>query len=65
MTAGCSSTCIYYGSKQAFAGPEPSERQFLPDGSRDVYRRDANVRSRRSSSAGTGQVPMQQHSDIR
>jgi glycosidase len=34
--------CIYYGSEQAFAGPEPSERGFLPDwkGS-DHYLREA------------------------
>ena len=34
--------CIYYGSEQAFSGPEPSQRQYLPDwtGS-DRYLREA------------------------
>jgi glycosidase len=34
--------CIYYGTEQAFAGPEPSERHWLPDwkGS-DRYLREA------------------------
>ncbi|HEX3033985.1 MAG TPA: alpha-amylase family glycosyl hydrolase [Thermodesulfobacteriota bacterium] len=34
--------CIYYGTEQAFAGPEPSERKWLPDwkGS-DRYLREA------------------------
>lgn len=34
--------CIYYGTEQSFAGPEPSERPFLPDwkGS-DRYLREA------------------------
>ena len=34
--------CIYYGTEQAFAGPEPSERRFLPQwkGS-DRYLREA------------------------
>lgn len=34
--------CIYYGTEQALAGPEPSERQYLPDwGSSDRYLREA------------------------
>jgi glycosidase len=34
--------CIYYGSEQALAGPEPSERHWLPDwGSSDRYLREA------------------------
>lgn len=34
--------CIYYGTEQALAGPEPSERQFLPDWKRsDRYLREA------------------------
>jgi glycosidase len=34
--------CIYYGTEQAFSGPEPSERQWLPDwGSSDRYLREA------------------------
>jgi len=33
--------CIYYGTEQALAGPEPSERQWLPDwGSSDRYLRE-------------------------
>ena len=34
--------CIYYGTEQALAGPEPAERQWLPNwGSHDVYLREA------------------------
>jgi len=34
--------CIYYGTEQAFAGPEPSERRWLPDwGNSDRYLREA------------------------
>jgi glycosidase len=34
--------CIYYGTEQALAGPEPSERRFLPDWkSSDRYLREA------------------------
>ena len=34
--------CIYYGTEQAFAGPEPDQRQFLPNyGGSDVYLREA------------------------
>lgn len=34
--------CIYYGTEQAFSGPEPSERQWLPDWlSSDRYLREA------------------------
>jgi glycosidase len=34
--------CIYYGTEQAFAGPEPSQRQWLPQwGSSDRYLREA------------------------
>lgn len=34
--------CIYYGTEQALAGPEPSERQWLPDWKRsDRYLREA------------------------
>jgi hypothetical protein len=34
--------CVYYGTEQAFAGPEPSERRWLPDwGRSDRYLREA------------------------
>jgi glycosidase len=34
--------CIYYGTEQAFAGPEASEQRWLPDwGSADRYLREA------------------------
>ena len=34
--------CVYYGTEQAFAGPEPSERQWLPGwGGSDRYLREA------------------------
>jgi len=34
--------CIYYGTEQAFAGPEPAERQWLPEWKRsDWYLREA------------------------
>lgn len=34
--------CIYYGTEQAFAGPEPSEQKLLPNwGSNDAYLREA------------------------
>lgn len=34
--------CIYYGTEQAFSGPEPSERQWLPNWKKaDVYLREA------------------------
>ncbi len=34
--------CIYYGTEQAFAGPEPAEQRWLPDwGSSDRYLREA------------------------
>jgi hypothetical protein len=34
--------CIYYGTEQSLAGPEPSERLWLPDwGSSDRYLREA------------------------
>jgi glycosidase len=53
--------CIYYGSEQAFAGPEPSERRFLPGwkGS-DRYLREAMFgpeHPRRSGRAGLPEVP--------
>jgi glycosidase len=48
--------CIYYGTEQALAGPEPSERQWLPDwGSSDRYLREAMfgpVHPRQSGRAG-------------
>lgn len=34
--------CLYYGTEQALAGPEPGERRWLPDwGSADAYLREA------------------------
>ena len=34
--------CIYYGTEQALSGPEPAERQWLPNwGSHDAYLREA------------------------
>ena len=34
--------CIYYGTEQSFAGPEPSEQKWLPSwGSNDAYLREA------------------------
>src|SRR5262249_59664784 len=34
--------CVYYGTEQAFAGPEASEQRWLPDwGSSDRYLREA------------------------
>lgn len=53
--------CIYYGTEQAFAGPEQSERvQFLPDfgGDTDRYLREAMfgpLHPRASGSAGLTQ----------
>src|SRR5207248_1231065 len=53
--------CVYYGTEQAFAGPEPSERQFLPGwkGS-DRYLREAMFgpeHPRRAGRAGLGPAP--------
>lgn len=48
--------CIYYGTEQAFAGPEAAERQWLPNwGGHDVYLREAMFgpeHPRASGSAG-------------
>lgn len=45
--------CVYYGTEQAFSGPEPSERPFLPDwkGS-DRYLREAMFGPRHPRRAG-------------
>jgi glycosidase len=53
--------CVYYGTEQAFAGPEPSERLFLPDwkGS-DRYLREAMfgpAHPRRDGRAGIAAPP--------
>ncbi len=53
--------CIYYGTEQSFAGPETSERQWLPDwGSADRYLRETMFgpeHPRQSGRAGLQAVP--------
>lgn len=53
--------CIYYGSEQALAGPEASERPFLPDWKRsDRYLREAMfgpAHPRRDGRAGLAAPP--------
>ena len=53
--------CIYYGTEQALAGPEASERRWLPDwGRSDRYLREALFgpeRPRGSGRAGLGAPP--------
>lgn len=48
--------CLYYGTEQAFAPPEPSQQPYLPDfGSHDRYLREAMfgpLHPRRGGSAG-------------
>jgi glycosidase len=50
--------CIYYGTEQAFAGPEPSERQWLPSwkggDSADRYLREAMFGPEHPRRAGRG-----------
>lgn len=54
--------CIYYGTEQAFAGPEPSERKWLPGWKRsDQYLREAMFgpeHPRASGSAGLHELDM-------
>ncbi|MHC4496881.1 MAG: alpha-amylase family glycosyl hydrolase, partial [Planctomycetota bacterium] len=46
--------CIYYGTEQAFAGPEPSERKWLPDWKRsDRYLREAMFGPEHPRASGT------------
>jgi glycosidase len=54
--------CIYYGTEQAFAGPEPSERKWLPGWkSSDRYLREAMFgpeHPRASGAAGLDEIDM-------
>ena len=46
--------CIYYGTEQAFAGPEPPERKWLPDWKRsDRYLREAMFGPEHPRGSGT------------
>lgn len=46
--------CIYYGTEQAFAGPEPPERKWLPDWKRsDRYLREAMFGPEHPRESGT------------
>jgi len=46
--------CIYYGTEQAFAGPEPSERKWLPGWrSSDQYLREAMFGPEHPRASGT------------
>jgi glycosidase len=50
--------CIYYGSEQALAGPEASERKFLPGWKgNDRYLREAMFGPRHPRSAGRAGLP--------
>jgi glycosidase len=53
--------CIYYGTEQAFAGPEPAERRWLPGwGGSDRYLREAMFgpeHPRRSGAEGMRPAP--------
>lgn len=53
--------CIYYGTEQAFAGPEASERQYLPGWKggdhADRYLREAMFGPRHPRPAGLGGLP--------
>jgi glycosidase len=45
--------CVYYGTEQALAGPEPSERRWLPDwGIADRYLREAMFGPERPRASG-------------
>jgi len=49
--------CIYYGTEQAFAGPEPSERKWLPDWKRsDRYLRGPE-HPRKAGNSGVTDAP--------
>jgi len=50
--------CIYYGTEQALAGPEPSEWHWLPDwGSSDRYLREAMFGPEHPRQSGRGGLP--------
>jgi hypothetical protein len=50
--------CLYYGTEQGFAGPEESERQWLPGwGSHDRYLREAMFGPRFPRAQGRAGVP--------
>jgi glycosidase len=50
--------CLYYGTEQGFAGPEVSERQWLPGwGSHDRYLREAMFGPRFPRAQGRAGVP--------
>ena len=47
--------CIYYGTEQALAGPEPSERKWLPEwGASDRYLREAMFGPEHPRQSGRG-----------
>jgi glycosidase len=51
--------CIYYGTEQSFAGPEASQRQFLPDwGGSDRYLREAMFGPSHPRKAGRAGLPL-------
>jgi glycosidase len=51
--------CLYYGTEQALAGPEPAERQWLPDWKRsDRYLREAMFGPERPRRSGRAGVPL-------
>jgi glycosidase len=50
--------CIYYGTEQALAGPEPAERHWLPGWKgRDVYLREAMFGPRHPRRSGRAGLP--------
>lgn len=50
--------CIYYGTEQAFAGPEPSERAWLPNWKRsDAYLREAMFGPEHPHQSGRSGLP--------
>ena len=56
--------CLYYGTEQALGGPEPGERQWLPDWKRsDRYLREAMFGPERPRRAGRDGVPPGGHLD--
>jgi hypothetical protein len=51
--------CIYYGTEQSFAGPESSERRFLPDWrASDRYLREAMFGPRHPRKSGRAGLPV-------
>ena len=50
--------CIYYGTEQSFAGPEPSEQKWLPNwGSNDAYLREAMLGPEHPRLSGLAGLP--------